>query len=86
VSRCSSKSSTKESARASGCRGTVWEIGKAYLRPRARRSIAKLRSKVVSRESARSTYRKVLWVSVDEAVGSGRSGGSEALSERSRKD
>jgi len=89
ASRCSSESSIKESAlsaRASGRRGAVWELGEAYLRPRARRSIAKLWSKVVSRESARSAYRKVLWVSVDEAVGSGRSGGSEALSERSRKD
>ena len=68
ASRCSSKSSIKESAlsaRASGRRGAVWELGEAYLRPRARRSITKLRSKVVSRESARSAYRKVLWVSVD---------------------
>ena len=74
ASRCSSESSIKEcalSARARGRRGAVWELGEAYLRPRARRSIAKLRSKVVSRESARSAYRKALWVSVDEAVGSG---------------
>ena len=65
ASRCSSESSIKEcalSARASGRRGAVWELGEAYLRPRARRSIAKLRSKVVSRESARSANRKVLLV------------------------
>jgi len=70
----SSESSIKESAlsaRASGHRGAVWELGEAYLRPRARRSIAKQRSKVVSHESARSAYQKALWVSVDEAVGSG---------------
>jgi len=74
ASRCFSKSSIKESAlstRASGHRGAVWELGEAYLRPRAHHSIAKRRSKVVSHESAHSAYRKALWVSVDEAVGSG---------------
>ena len=77
ASRCSSESSIKEcalSARASGRRGAVWELGEAYLRPRARRSIAKRRSKVISCESARSTYRKALlvlwtkrWVLVEAA-------------------
>jgi len=89
ASRCSSKSSIKESAlsaRASSHRGTVWKLGEVYLRPRACCSITKLRSKVISCERAHSAYRKVLWVSVGEAVGSGQSGGSEALSERSRKD
>jgi len=38
------------------------ELGEAYRRPRARRSITKRRSKVVSRESAHSAYRKVLLV------------------------
>jgi len=69
---CSSESSIKEStlsARASSRRGAVWELGEAYLRPRARHSITKWRSKVVSRESTRSAYRKALWVSVDEVAG-----------------
>ena len=50
--RCFSESSIKESAlsaRASKGRGAVWELGEAYSRPRARRSVAKLRSEVVSR-------------------------------------
>jgi len=56
VSRYSSESSIKESAlsaRASSRRDAVWELGEAYLRPRACHSIAKRRSKVVSRESVR---------------------------------
>jgi len=59
ASRCSSESSIKESAlstRASGHRGAVWELGEAYLRPRACRSIAKWRSKVVSHESMRNVH------------------------------
>ena len=65
VSGCFSESSIKKSAlsaRASEGRGAVWELGEAYSRPRAWHSVTKLRSKVVSRESARSANRKVLLV------------------------